>query len=70
MATVVEIDPTRAALTAAIANSLNGWPVEVLAKDVTVVPYCFDARVQWDTHIVSLNGYGVFGFTDGPLQGE
>lgn len=44
-------------------------PFGLLATDaaVTVRPYCFDERTGWDTHIVSLDGYGVLGFTDGPL---
>jgi len=26
-----------------------------------------DKRIGWDTYIVYLDGYGVFGFTDGPV---
>jgi len=28
-----------------------------------------DERIDWDTWVVHLPGYGVLGFTDGPLQG-
>lgn len=33
-----------------------------------VAPYGYDERTGWDTHIVTLEGYGVIGFTDGPLS--
>ena len=40
-----------------------------IAKDqVTIKPYCYDNRIGWDTHIVIVEGYGVCGFTDGPLN--
>ena len=32
-----------------------------------IEPYGFDKRIGWDTYIVSMDGYGVFGFTNGPL---
>lgn len=34
---------------------------------VTVRPYAADSRIGWDTHVVKLDGYGVIGFTDGPV---
>ena len=33
-------------------------------QKITIEPYGFDERIGWDTHIVYLNGYGVFGFTN------
>lgn len=30
----------------------------------TIEPYGFDKRIGWNSHIVYLEGYGVFGFTD------
>lgn len=44
------------------------WPTAPPVTDETlhVKPYCQDARIGWDTHIVTLDGYGVLGFTDGP----
>lgn len=36
----------------------------VISKDtVTVKPYRYDPRNQWNTHIVKLEGYGTLGFT-------
>ena len=37
-------------------------------RDITIESYGFDERIGWNTHIVSLEGYGVFGFTDGPVR--
>lgn len=37
---------------------------------ITIKPYIKEPDIGWDTHIVSLEGYGVFGFTDRPVQEE
>jgi hypothetical protein len=37
------------------------------ARSISVKPYCFDERIGWDTHIVSLGGDAI-GFTDGPIH--
>lgn len=37
-------------------------------SDMTVSKYGRDERIGWDTHIVSIAGYGVVGFTDGPVE--
>ena len=29
--------------------------------------YCMDKRINWDTYIVTIKGFGVVGFTDGLL---
>lgn len=34
---------------------------------VTVKPYGYDARIDWDTHMVCFNGHCV-GYTDGPVE--
>ncbi len=36
-------------------------------EDLKIEPYGYDNRINWDTHIVFIEDYGVFGFTDGPL---
>ena len=38
------------------------------SSNVKIEPYCFDERVGWDCHIVHLEGWGVFGFTNGPVD--
>lgn len=35
---------------------------------IAVSPYCYDARIGWDTHIVTLEGNAI-GYTDGPMEG-
>lgn len=40
-----------------------GWPDGY----VRVEPYAYDARIGWDTYIVTIDGNGV-GFTDGPCE--
>lgn len=56
----------RAELVAHIAERLARWGFVVTPTMVHVRKYGFDKRIGWDTHIVTVDGYGVFGFTDGP----
>mgnify|MGYP001609771850 CR=1 FL=1 len=63
METVVEIPANMQALLAVVQANLGPVPKE----SIHVTPYCFDARINWDTHIVTVDGYGVYGFTDSPL---
>jgi hypothetical protein len=58
MKTVVELEPTLAALTA----HLGAKP-----KQVKVEKYMYDDRIGWDTHIVTVDGEAV-GFTNGPVH--
>ncbi len=30
--------------------------------------YCFDKRINWDTYIVTIKGFGVVGFANGLLN--
>lgn len=43
-------------------------PEEITRERLTVKPYGYDARIQWDTHIVNLENVGVVGFTNFPLE--
>ncbi len=56
MKEVVELPATKAAL----ASYLEQPPELVQVKS-----YCYDARIDWETFIVLVNGEP-FGFTDGP----
>lgn len=38
---------------------------EFFDGDVQIHPYRFDPRIGWNTHIVTIKGVGVAGFTDG-----
>lgn len=41
----------------------------VSPEQVHVEPYYgWDGRIGWDTYLVSIDGYGVWGMTNGPLK--
>lgn len=67
METVTEIDGTMVALVAHINAKLTPFGFVVRPALVTCTPYCTDARINWQTYMVTVDGYGVFGFTDGPV---
>ena len=67
--TTVEIEATKVAIANRFNEALSGWPVpEATAEDVKVEPYGYDDRINWETHIVSIRGFGVFGFCDSPAD--
>jgi hypothetical protein len=39
---------------------------ELVGTPMEVKPYCYDARIGWDTYLVVVGGCAV-GYTDGPL---
>jgi hypothetical protein len=71
MATAVDIEPTKVAITkhcnAQYTGSASTRPMVYHAQYIEVKPYGFDSRINWDTYIVTMSGYGVIGFTDGPV---
>lgn len=65
MATVKEIEPTLDALTAHINEVLSGWLGGGVTADTIVIhPQGFDSRIGWNTYLVAVEGYGVFGMID------
>lgn len=72
METVQEINPTKACLVSFIKNSLSSFSQmnDLKSNDVTVKFYGYDERIKWNSYIVIINGYGVFGFIDGPFLEE
>ena len=68
MKTVMEIEPTQAAIDAFARERMSqcGFhsPGPIQAQ---VTRYTYDSRIDWDTHIVCVPGYGTVAFTDGPL---
>jgi hypothetical protein len=66
METVVEV-ADRAALVEHIRTLLEPWGRTVTDGDLVIAPYAHDDRIGWDTYIVTIKGYGVIGFTNGPL---
>jgi hypothetical protein len=63
MATEVELEPTKEAISQYLAEK----DINVRANDIKVKHYKYDERTKWDTHIVTCP-QGVVGFTDGPIQ--
>ena len=71
MALTVDIPATREALVACIREELGPWPTisHFDEQHLHITPYYGDDdRIGWkDVHIVTLDGYGVLGFCEGPL---
>ncbi len=65
MDAVVEVE-SFSALINMIKSDLSqyGHDLEINENTVSVREYHYDRRNGWDTHIVSLERYGVFGFTN------
>lgn len=67
MMTLVEL-PDRPALVAHVEKLLRPYYFQEVDSRLRVDPYGRDTRIGWENlHIVILKGYGVVGFTDGPL---
>lgn len=70
MKTTVELK-NRDQLIGYIKGILWEWPTAPPVSDTTlhVTYYATDPRIEWDAcWIVTLDGYGVLGFTDGPTE--
>jgi hypothetical protein len=68
LAEMVEVD-TLAQLVEHMRKSAPSWyPRDELPNlmNTKVEPYGYDHRIDWDTHIVTVNG-SPWGFTNGPL---
>lgn len=62
METTKEIGESMEALLFEIQSQLR---FDLTIEMIRVKPYGgVDKRTGWDTHIVTINGYGVYGFTD------
>lgn len=69
METIRDIEPTFESLIECIKKSFESWPsFSFLPEQIKIEPYCFDERIGWNTYIVTIDGYGVFGFTDGDIR--
>jgi len=71
MDTVVEIPATLDALVEHIRQEFSIFPDmegRVTVETVHVHKSVFDERIGWDTHTVTVDGYGVYGMTDGPVS--
>lgn len=63
----VDVDG-RAGLIRHLREELDGWQVDVADDAIKVAPYVREDYVSgWhDVHIVTIDGYGVMGFCEGP----
>jgi len=68
MKAVVEIK-NKQDLVIKIIDDLSDFKHDLLINTDTVIikPYTRDNRIDWNTHIVTIEGYGVLGFTNNPL---
>jgi hypothetical protein len=67
MAEVKEIEATMEAVRRWADESFGVMQPPDLSG-IEVKHYTYDARIKWDTYIVTLPGWGVLGFTDGPVE--
>ena len=66
MQTVQEIRD-KAHLVEVLQASLEPFGFHVDPAAVHVDPYVFDARIGCDTHIITIDHYGVWGMAEGPV---
>jgi len=67
MATVQEFEK-REGLIKYLKYDMKGFSVPFKAEDLKIEKYMFDERIGWDTFIVTIENFGVVGFTNGYLQ--
>jgi hypothetical protein len=67
MAEVVILPPTKDALAEHYNKTVSFGP-SLKPEQIEVLPYGFDSRINWRTFSVTAPGFGVIGFTDGPVD--
>lgn len=70
MATTAEIEPTILAVVNYVMETYKGSVVHPDSIKVRKYGAGVDARNGWDTHLVTIEGFGVFGMTDGMPESE
>ena len=58
---------SRTELISFLNEDLAQYSLKIDEDKFRIEPYGYDERIGWDTYIVSMDDYGVFGFTNGPL---
>ncbi len=56
-------------LLAIVREILAPWGVPVKDASLSATPHNPNDRLGWNQHIVHIKGYGVIGYTDGPIDG-
>lgn len=68
METAEDIAPTIEAIKAYFIKNSDPIFYSLYQGDIEVKPYGFDERINWNTHIITVNGNAV-GFTDRAIEG-
>ena len=63
----VQVVRDREHLVEVIRKSLAPFGRPIEPEAITVEPYAFDKRIGWDTYIICIEGYGVWGMANGPI---
>lgn len=67
MATAVELEPTIEALAKHVNDTIGGYlPKDVVPADLSFARQGYDARIGWETYLVKVAEFGVWGMLDGP----
>ena len=66
MATV-QVVRDRAHLVEVIRESLAPFGKNIEPDQISIEPYHFDARIGWNTYLICIEGYGVWGMSNGPI---
>jgi hypothetical protein len=66
METVREVS-SKAELLSLLTEEFGPFGFTVIEDNVHIIPYVFDDRIDWNTYAVTIDNFGVAGFTDGPL---
>jgi len=51
-----------------IADLNKKFSTNIKKDDVTIQDYCYDDRIGWHTYLVTAQGLGVVGYTDGEFK--
>ena len=69
LSTAMEVD-NREHLVRLIFDRFGKRGITISDEMIHVSHYGFDDRIDWDDHIIVVDGQGVFGFTDAPCPGS
>ena len=65
MSTIIEIPNTKEAIFELVNKTIH-----CSIDSIQVKYYAYDDRIDWDCYIVSIDGFGVYGFTDSDIIKE
>lgn len=68
METVREIPATKTALKETINEILSLYGYEITEEKILIDHLTFDERIGWDTYLIYVTDYGIFGFTNSDVK--